>query len=93
MTFSEIQLEIILRSSQDWEDTGDVKRELNWIKRLRQVSTAEAFALAEKGEEVVQIYADGTDSVLDDLETEREYYPDITKNYPEIDTIFVVEDL
>lgn len=91
-----IQDEILHRAAQVWSGNNaltveEVRFELDWIETLEQVTTEEAFKLAEDGKEVYAIYDDGTDSLLDDLETEREYYKDLSLTYPHIPTIFVIE--
>lgn len=86
-----LNIELIRRFAKNI-DEDDFKASLNWLADgITQVKTETAFQLAKGGRAVFQIYADGTDTQLDDLESEREYYPDLSKTYPEIETIFIVE--
>lgn len=93
--FTEVQKEIVERLASEWKAQGkngeEILSDILWIQDLEQVRTSEAFVLAGQGKEVYMIYEDGTDSQLDDIEAESEYYPDKTKSYPEIETIFVIE--
>lgn len=88
----DFELEIIRRSANA-DDGMNLQNTIEWIMntQLTKVKTDTAFILARGGREVYQMYADGTDSLLDDIESENEYYPDKSKSYPEIETIFVVE--
>ena len=82
----------IIRRSANADDGMNLQATIDWVEKgLTKVRTDTAFMLARGGREVWQMYADGTDSLLDDLETESEYYPDKSKSWPEIETIFVVE--
>lgn len=86
-----IEIEIVRRTAHV-DDGVNIQSTLDWIAGgITPVKTATAFQLAKGGREVFQIYADGTDTLLDDIEAESEYYPDKSKSYPEIETIFVVE--
>lgn len=84
-----IEVEILQRFARNSET---LESGIDWLASgLTPVKTATAFQLARGGRAVFQIYEDGTDGQLDDLDTEAEYYPDQSKSYPEIPTIFVVE--
>lgn len=91
----EVKKEILSRLRRNWKQNGASKSERDsdreWVDNLRHITTEDAFRMARAGT-VIQIFEDGTDSQLDDLKTESEYYPDKTKNWPEIPTIFVVEE-
>lgn len=64
---------------------------LEWFEKQTIITTRKAFELARKDRTVIQLFADGTDSQLEDLELEDEYFPDKTKSWPHIATIFVTE--
>lgn len=86
---NEVQLEILKRFARNEESFSNG---VKWLAcGLTQVKTETAFQLATGGRDVFAIYADGTDAQLDDLESMREYYEDLSKSWPEIETIFVVE--
>jgi len=89
---SPVNIELVRRFVQKDKEAHELETDLNWLDCLKPVSTRTAFRYAEDGQDVFMIYADGTDSQLDDLETEREYYPDLSKSWPKIETIFVVEE-
>lgn len=85
------QRELLQRFAKH-DDPETFKGSLEWIESgLTPVKTKTAFELARGGRDVFAIYADGTDTQLDDIETEAEYYADMSKSWPEIETIFVVE--
>lgn len=87
----DFEIEIIRRSANA-DDGMNLQATIDWVEKgLTKVRTDTAFMLARGGREVWQMYGDGTDSLLDDIETESEYYPDKSKSWPEIETIFVVE--
>lgn len=86
--FTDIDYAIIERGAMG----GTLKETLQWVAGgLTPVKTETAFQLARGGGAVFAIYDDGTDSQLDDIESEEQYYPDKSKSYPEVPTIFVVE--
>lgn len=93
-----LNIEIINRVAQNNPDT--MVATLEWMAGgLTHVTTQTAFQLARGGGEVYMFYGDGTDSLLDDIGHEADYYlaPECLdekgkpKTYPEIETIFLVE--
>lgn len=91
----EVKKEALARLRANWKASNtpakDRDEDRYWLSNLRHISTEEAFKIAESGGTIVQLFEDGTDSLLDDLKTENEYYPDKSKSYPEIPTIFFEE--
>lgn len=73
------------------EENHSLADSLEWFESQKIITTRKAFELAEKDIAVIQLFADGTDSQLDDLEAENEYFPDKSKSWPNIETIFVTE--
>ena len=69
----------------------ELGKAIDWLMsaKLHQLTTAEAFDLSEK-KTVICIDADGVDYELE-ADDQDEHYPDKSKNYPEIETIFVIE--
>lgn len=87
-----LNIEMIRRFAVKDKSDGDMKQSLEWLASgLTQVKTETAFQLARGGRDVMMLYADGTDSLLDDIDAESEYYPDKSKSWPQIETIFLVE--
>lgn len=87
---TDIEIEILKRFAEC--NMENFVSGMKWLASgLTPVKTETAFQLARGGRAVFMIYADGTDSQLDDIDSEIEYYQDLKKSYPEIDTIFVVE--
>lgn len=86
-----LNVQLLGRFAQGGQETHE--NGINWLanKKLTQVTTKTAFQLAKGGREVWGVDADGTDYLIDDIELHSEYYPDKTKTWPEIETIFLVE--
>lgn len=73
------------------ENENPLADSLEWLDSCSILTTRRAFEVAGGDREVVQLFADGTDAILEDCDFEHEYFPDKSKSWPEIPTIFVVE--
>lgn len=89
----DLKTELIRRFAVNDKKDGDLEESLKWLEGgdLKKVTTETAFQLAKGGRNVFMIHDDGTDTVLDDIDFEEEYYTDKSKSWPEIETIFLVE--
>lgn len=88
--FRGAKAEAIKRLLKDEENHPFVDS-LTWLDKCLIVTTRRAFELAYKDKTVIQLYADGTDSELDAMDIEEEYFPDKSQSWPNVETIFLVE--
>ena len=89
---TDTELEIVRRYAS-WNDKEAGKAGIEWFfnsrKNLTVVSTEVAFALARGGMDVMCIDEDADYALESDFQDE--HYPDKSKSYPDIETIFVLE--
>ena len=87
---TDLQLKLVQRYAS-WDDVDAGREGIEWAmnSNLTQVKTATAFALARGGISVTCVDEDADYEL--EVDEQDEHYPDKTKTYPEIETIFVVE--
>lgn len=73
------------------EENCSLADSIEWFEDCEIVTTRKAFQLAKADKSVIQLFADGTDTQLEDSELEHDYFPDKSKSWPEIETIFILE--